>query len=68
MKKDCIIIDGIEYIFIPEKNQKKECCEICDLKTICFARLKPDNLICDIHIDSNKGIVNGYYKINKTEE
>lgn len=23
MKKDCIIIDGIEYIFIPEKNQKK---------------------------------------------
>ncbi|QIG64922.1 hypothetical protein SJC03_248 [Bacteroides phage SJC03] len=68
MKKDCIIIDGIEYIFIPEKNPKKECCEICSLKEICFARLKPENLICNIHINPSKGIVNGYYKLNEIEK
>lgn len=66
MKKNAIIIDGNEFDFIPEKNEKKECCwELCDLKDVCFSKLKSDNMICNIHKDKNKGIVNGYYVLVK---
>lgn len=56
-----IIISDVQHEFIEEKNEKREMCEVCSLKQICFERLKTDNMICKLFFEGN--VKNGSFKI-----
>lgn len=63
-KENYIVVNGVKYNFIQEKNEDREVCQICSLKENCFTRLKPENMICNIHKDRKQGVLNGYYDLD----
>ena len=64
--KNCIIIDGVQHNFVEDKVEGREfCITKCSLKEYCYNKLKSNSLLCNIHIDKTKGIVNGYYELDK---
>lgn len=61
--QNAIVIDGQIYEFVPEQNEKREMCQLCTLRDLCFTRLRAENMICRIHF--NEEIKNGYYKLKE---